>query len=195
MFFCIWQKPNLHIFDSLQPTRMQNQFLHHNEANWSNQPKLLETCYSWCLHGNVIFLVDSFNWHKVSIFVWQLFCDFCRHCITWTWLRSVSHTSQPQLVSLQVCTCDILLAHHSTDCIVISLYVCALLSSIPGAHPGICLAVMTGHFVPQVLSIKADKISNTASAGLQCRLFRTGNSISPLTLHSIITKQQHPCLV
>jgi len=31
---------------------------------------------------------------------------------------------------------------------------------------GFCLAVMTGSFVPQVLSIKADEITNAVTAGL-----------------------------
>jgi len=35
-----------------------------------------------------------------------------------------------------------------------------------GRIQGVCLAVMTGPFVPQVLSIKAYKISNTVTAGL-----------------------------
>jgi len=46
-----------------------------------------------------------------------------------------------------------------------------------GAHPGVCLAVMTGPFVPQVLSIKADKISKAVIAGLECEWFGTGNSL------------------
>ena len=36
----------------------------------------------------------------------------------------------------------------------------------PGVHLGVCLAIMTDHFALQVLSIKADKILNTVTAGL-----------------------------
>jgi len=45
---------------------------------------------------------------------------------------------------------------------------CQLLTpKYSGVHPGgLCLAVMTGRFVPQVLSIKADKIQNAVTAGL-----------------------------
>jgi len=45
------------------------------------------------------------------------------------------------------------------------------------AHPRVCLAVMTGSFVPQVLSIKADEITNAVTAGLQCEWRGTGNSL------------------
>jgi len=59
-----------------------------------------------------------------------------------------------------------------------------------GVHPGVCLAVMTG----QVLSIKPNNMSNAVTAGLYCGCFGAGNSISLLTLHSIIMKLQRPCL-
>jgi len=36
---------------------------------------------------------------------------------------------------------------------------------------------MTGSFVPQVLSIKADKMANTLTAGLHCGWFGTSNGI------------------
>jgi len=38
--------------------------------------------------------------------------------------------------------------------------------STQGHIQGVCLAVLTGPFVPQVLSIKADKRSSIATAGL-----------------------------
>jgi len=39
------------------------------------------------------------------------------------------------------------------------------------------LPVMTDPFAPQELSIKADKISNAVTAGLQCGWFGTGYSL------------------
>ena len=53
----------------------------------------------------------------------------------------------------------------------------------------------TGIFVPEALSIKADKISNAVIAGVQCGWYGTGNTISLLMLHNTIMKQQRPCLV
>jgi len=40
---------------------------------------------------------------------------------------------------------------------------------------GVCLTVMTDPFAPQVLSIKADEISNAVTAGLKCGYFEAGN--------------------
>ena len=59
---------------------------------------------------------------------------------------------------------------------------------------GICLAVTTGPFAPQVLSIKADdKISNAVTAEVQVSnagvLEQATAHISLVTLHSTITKQ------
>jgi len=64
---------------------------------------------------------------------------------------------------------------------------------IQGRVQGVCLAVMTGPFVPQVLSIKADdKISNAVTAGV---LQRATAYIYLVTLHSTITKKQCYCIV
>jgi len=69
------------------------------------------------------------------------------------------------------------------------------LQQTQGRLQGVCFAVMTGSFVLQVVSIKVNKISNAVTAGLQCRCLGTSNSISLLTLHSTIIKQQRACLV
>jgi len=55
---------------------------------------------------------------------------------------------------------------------------------------------MTDPYAPQVLSIKADKISHTVTAGLKCGVLEQATAyISLVTLHSTITKQQRYCLV
>jgi len=37
---------------------------------------------------------------------------------------------------------------------------------------------MTDPFAPQVFSIESDKVLNAVTAGLKCRCFGTGNSLS-----------------
>jgi len=56
---------------------------------------------------------------------------------------------------------------------------------------------MTDSFAPQVLSIKADKISNAVTAGLKCGCFGTGNSPHfpcNVALHYYETTTSLPCL-
>jgi len=54
---------------------------------------------------------------------------------------------------------------------------CLLPCAIQGCIHGVCLAVMTDPFAPQVLSIKADNTSNVVTAGLWCGCFGTGSSL------------------
>jgi len=62
-----------------------------------------------------------------------------------------------------------------------------------GAHPGVCLAVMTSPCVLQVgySALRPLSLQVSNAGGLE----QATAYISLLMLHSTIRKQQHPCLV